>query len=513
MKKKGLLLLTIFFSFCLGFTSCSDDDDNGNGGRIEDDVFGVYKGSLDAEVVGEGLPGLGDLLKDIPQKVYLDKVSDNKVKFTIKDFAVGPFDLGTIEIKSADIEKKGSDYIINGTENLDLNIVGTCKVDLTGTVKGNNITLYIEVEVIAGDLKGLKVNVDFKGTKINVESEAEILEITFDPKLAEENALVRSVEETEDGFSIILFNEEIAEEQKAKLTPTITISEGATIEPKSGVAQDFNKEVVYTVTSKDGTIQKYTVRIAKETSFFFGFEEWESKGEGIAKHNRPLPSDILASSVEGASLLGLFGWEGGFPVEKTTDAKFGNHAIKLITLDTHKLGNPLVPALTSGSVFTGTFNLGPAMKGDQLSCTKFGVSYDKKPLNFRGWYKYTPGEVFIDGTDKNNVLFPKDKMDECAIQAVLYEAKDSEGKEVILTGHDINTSDKRVAVAVLADGTAKTEYTYFDIPFKYLEGKTYQEVGVDYKLAIVCSSSKEGDLFKGAGGSTLILDDLEVIGE
>ena len=34
-----------------------------------------------------------------------------------------------------------------------------------------------------------------------------------------------------------------------------------------------------------------------------------------------------------------------------------------------------------------------------------------------------------------------------------------------------------------------------------------------YKLAIVCSSSKDGDSFMGAGGSTLILDELEVIGE
>ena len=32
-------------------------------------------------------------------------------------------------------------------------------------------------------------------------------------------------------------------------------------------------------------------------------------------------------------------------------------------------------------------------------------------------------------------------------------------------------------------------------------------------LAIICSSSKEGDKFKGAVGSTLIVDELEVLGE
>ena len=34
-----------------------------------------------------------------------------------------------------------------------------------------------------------------------------------------------------------------------------------------------------------------------------------------------------------------------------------------------------------------------------------------------------------------------------------------------------------------------------------------------YKFAIVCSSSKDGDSFKGAGGSTLIVDEFEVICE
>lgn len=88
-------------------------------------------------------------------------------------------------------------------------------------------------------------------------------------------------------------------------------------------------------------------------------------------------------------------------------------------------------------------------------------------------------------------------------------------KEIIflpLTGHDINTSDRRVAVAQLADGSAKADWESFKIPFQNLEGKKY-EAGKDYQIAIVCSSSKKGDLFVGAGGSTLFIDDLEVIGK
>lgn len=34
-----------------------------------------------------------------------------------------------------------------------------------------------------------------------------------------------------------------------------------------------------------------------------------------------------------------------------------------------------------------------------------------------------------------------------------------------------------------------------------------------FAVYIVCSSSKEGDKFKGAANSTLIVDELEVVGE
>ena len=48
------------------------------------------------------------------------------------------------------------------------------------------------------------------------------------------------------------------------LTPEITISEKAIISPKSGVAQDFSKEVVYTVTAEDGSTNRYKVILKNE---------------------------------------------------------------------------------------------------------------------------------------------------------------------------------------------------------------------------------------------------------
>ncbi len=49
------------------------------------------------------------------------------------------------------------------------------------------------------------------------------------------------------------------------LMPTITVSANATIDPASGVAQDFSSVVTYTVTAQDGTTQAWTVTVSLET--------------------------------------------------------------------------------------------------------------------------------------------------------------------------------------------------------------------------------------------------------
>lgn len=54
----------------------------------------------------------------------------------------------------------------------------------------------------------------------------------------------------------------------SSLTPTITISDGANVSPKSGVAQNFTSPVTYTVKAADNTAKVYLVTIsssAKET--------------------------------------------------------------------------------------------------------------------------------------------------------------------------------------------------------------------------------------------------------
>jgi uncharacterized lipoprotein YddW (UPF0748 family) len=92
------------------------------------------------------------------------------------------------------------------------------------------------------------------------------------------------------------------QESRNNLIPTITVSEGATIEPASGVAQDFRTFKLYTVTAANGAKKVYTViveegesNIARITSFSFP-EIWISQtllqGTTAFTVNMPFGSDL-----------------------------------------------------------------------------------------------------------------------------------------------------------------------------------------------------------------------------
>jgi cytoskeletal protein RodZ len=50
------------------------------------------------------------------------------------------------------------------------------------------------------------------------------------------------------------------------LTPTIEVSDSATVSPASGTPQNFTNPVTYTVTAQDGSTQNYIVTVNKTTS-------------------------------------------------------------------------------------------------------------------------------------------------------------------------------------------------------------------------------------------------------
>ena len=94
-------------------------------------------------------------------------------------------------------------------------------------------------------------------------SQAEITSFTFDTSI-EANLIVTTVPVVNNVDGTIAFNvkADATDAQLAKLVPTITVSEGATVDPASGSTVDFSQSIVtFTVTAQD----KSTTRIYSAT--------------------------------------------------------------------------------------------------------------------------------------------------------------------------------------------------------------------------------------------------------
>lgn len=291
------------------------------------------------------------------------------------------------------------------------------------------------------------------------------------------------------------------------LTPAISLSPGAVVSPSSGQTVDFTDDVIYKVVSEDGNYNKeYTVNVTSFISLKYDFEEWEMAG---AAWKYPAMKDITWNSANPGIMLAKLGRVDRYPTRDTTDAVSGERAALLETLIGGRYFGNHIP-IFSGSLFRGNFAIN---MGNFVKSTKFGQIHPKengKPLTFTGYYKYSPGEHFIDS--KGDTI--PNRLDECSIYAVLYKVtKGDAGTEEFLDGTDILTSDKVIARAVLEDKGEKNEYTRFDIPFVYREDEEVDYNLYDYKLAVVFASSGRGAYYEGAPGSKLTVDDVEVICE
>jgi hypothetical protein len=155
-----------------------------------------------------------------------------------------------------------------------------------------------------------------------------------------------------------------------------------------------------------------------------------------------------------------------------------------------------------------------------LETTQFGVpvSYSK-PLSLNLWAKYKAGSEY---KDKNGNILPD--TDHPEIYAVLYESVlDGKGNELKLNGSNVQTAPNIVSIAIMNENTANSlivndidadEYRFIEIPFIYRQSFDPQKQAAGkYYFTVVFSSSAKGDLFEGAVGSALCIDEVEIVTE
>ena len=293
-----------------------------------------------------------------------------------------------------------------------------------------------------------------------------------------------------------------------------TLTPGATVSPANGSSQDFtNGPVTYTVTSEDGQWHRtYIVDFREATlpSNKYDFEDFELSANGhyylwYYMSDNGSVERIWASGNEGYMIACPNTAATDYPTVPDENGVEG-YCIKLTTRSTGSWGRTFRKPIAAGNFFLGAFDSQYSLT-NTLKTTLMGIPYTKEPVKVTGYYKYSPGEVF---TDKDSQPV-EGRIDEPSIYSVLYLNHDEQGNEIMLHGDDVLSSPYIVRKAQVASLPPTDEWQRFEMTFQGSDPIDYELLANrGYNLALVFSSSKTGDLFEGALGSTLYVDKVEI---
>jgi hypothetical protein len=276
------------------------------------------------------------------------------------------------------------------------------------------------------------------------------------------------------------------------ITPTITVSSGATINPTSGTSVTFNNPddfITYEITSEDGGKSTWVVQLINKQLQNADFQNWYTISLTSLVEYKEVGSSpnttIWASANPGTSSYSVYNTQPFLQGEDT-----------LVRIKTDQAG--AIP-IAAGTLFTGKFNLAGAITNptDPKKATDFGVPYFWRPVSMKFLFKYTAGETYIKATLNNpgNLFggFTTDTIagaDQCNIYAILEKRIGDNILEIARTSFNSGTT------VDFAEQTVDFEYSSNEMPTH---------------ISVVFTSSKDGDLWTGAKGSELIIDDLELL--
>ena len=360
-------------------------------------------------------------------------------------------------------------------------------------------------------------------------TEADIEGVTLPGDVLNRPAAFGDAFSTPDGSRVYPVTLHVKEDTDiTHLAPVLELTEGATVTPASGTVLDFTTPQDYLVTSQDGQWQRH-YRIYVTTGGISGLNTHYSfenvRLDGNGKYHVFYEVDQYGAES--------WAWASGNPGFALTDANekdplnfptfqgndgYQGKCLTLITRRTGALGELVNMPIASGNLFIGTFDVLNALN-DPLTSTLFGTQFEYVPVRISGYYKYKAGETFyeLDKTAEDKLRPVPGLKDQCNIYGIFYE---STAERPILDATDALSEDNEqvISTAVIAqeDAQETDEWTYFEIPFVTREGKTVDPQKLAegrYCLAIVFASSIRGDYFEGAPGSTLCIDEVDLVYE
>lgn len=323
------------------------------------------------------------------------------------------------------------------------------------------------------------------------------------------------------GNTEILFSVRSLSSLPKQIPVYFKITPGARIIPASGSTHNFTRgPVTYTVVSEDGQWKRtYKVGFSDLTQPItkLSFEHVETKANGNSFYHHfyeydadSIRRDIWDSGNQGVLLMKSSAEPEDMPTYSTPDGYQGK-AVCLNTQAIGDLGRWVGKPIAAGNLFWGKFVLENVLT-NTLRSTQFGIGFNKKPLRVTGFYKYKPGPVF---TNQKMETVP-DRTDEASIYAVFYRNKDDKGQPYYLYGDEVETDEQLLAnpqvykIARVATLPPTDEWTPFEMVFQGRDADDAVVAQQGFNLTLVFSSSKYGDKFEGAVGSTLYIDEVEI---
>ena len=289
---------------------------------------------------------------------------------------------------------------------------------------------------------------------------------------------------------------------RSSMVPMVfEISNFASVSPGKDVPQDFTVPVEYVVQAENGESRVWTVTIGEigedPQLANTGFDLWYETSAGAI--GTPIiydePGESASNTIWATANFGLTKYKTQ-PNTTPVDLGGGDFAAKMETVVA-----PAIVPLAAATMFAGVFELN---EFDPASSAKFGTPFTGKPTGFKVNYAYVPGSNLVGVT-----------ADECDIYLLL-EKRDGTAVARVATGWFRDGTDTGLETWTSLEVTLKygplspsdPEYDYANIK----GGDTWAEADeVPTHISVVFASSALGDEYKGAIGSVLVVDDLELI--
>lgn len=232
-----------------------------------------------------------------------------------------------------------------------------------------------------------------------------------------------------------------------------------------------------------------------------GFETWDTSGKiyYIAADDK-VESRFWDSGNHGSSTLNK-----NVTVPDSEVKHSGNYSAKLCSQFVGFGG--LVGRFAAGNLFAGEYLYTDGTDGE----LGWGRPFTSRPKSLKGYVKYAP--VAVTHTSKDLPEVKEGDMDKGIIYIALVDAtlKENRGKKYPVI---VKTKSKELFHSTDANVIAYGEYVLdgatdgmieFNIPLEY-----YRNEKPSY-IVVVCSASKGGDYFAGGNGSTMNVDDFELV--